>query len=98
MTALPLPTNSTGIVHLGSWVNSATEGFFWLSILMTITIISFTYMSRFGFSRAAASSLFFSILLALPLRFLGYIGDMVLFTYGILLAASVVLLFLFGEQ
>ena len=97
MTAIPLPTNITGLQSLGAYMNTATSGWFWIAMILTINIISFLWLSQFGFKRAAATSLFLMTMLVMPLRLLGYVGDNILFTYGILTAMSIVLLYYTDE-
>lgn len=97
MTAIPLPTNITGLQSLGAYMNTATFDWFWIITLLTINVIAFLWLSQFGFKRAAATSLFVVTLLVMPLRLLGYVGDSILFTWGILTAMSIVLLYYTDE-
>jgi hypothetical protein len=99
MPAMPIPENmSASFLEMAVYANTATEGVFWYSILFTIFIISFFYTIQYGISRAFASSLFFITMLALPLRFAGLISDKILFIFGILLAASIVIMYVTDES
>jgi hypothetical protein len=84
VTALPV-NFSGGFVEIGAYIGTATNGWFWILIgLIVPLIISIVFLMEFGFVRATAMSLFWISLLAFPLRFLGYIGDFVLFIFIIL--------------
>jgi hypothetical protein len=83
----PLPVNfSGGFPEMGAYIGTATMGWFWVVMLLVILVITIVFLMEFGFVRATAMALFFCTLLALPLRFLSYIGDFVLFIFVIMTA------------
>ena len=87
MTATPLPVNFTGgFPEIGGYIGTATLGWFWVIILIIVFVIAVVFLMEFGFIRAITMALFFCAILSLPLRFLGYIGDFVMFILLILSA------------
>jgi len=97
MSAIPLPVNLTGPVGFAQWVGIASEGWYWIVILLAVTIISISWMAQFGIAKAFASTFFFMTSIALIMRFLELIGDNIVFIYVILLSASVLMLFIMED-
>jgi len=93
-----LPVNfSGGFTELGGYIGTATMGWFWIVMLLVIFIITVVFLMEFGWVRASTMSLFFCTMLALPLRFLGYIGDYILFIFVILTAVMAWILYATSE-
>jgi hypothetical protein len=98
MGLTPLPVNfSGGLPEMGAYIGTATLGWFWIVILLVIFIIAVVFLMEFGWVRATTMALFFCTILALPLRFLSYIGDYVLFIFVILTAVMAWVLYATSE-
>lgn len=99
MTQIPLPENLTdSFVGLGAYMNVASDGWFWIAMLLAILVICIISLMDYGFFRASTSSLFFVTVLTIILRFLGYVGDQILITFIILLAASAFIMLIFEGE
>jgi len=94
----PLPVNfSGGFPEMGAYIGTATMGWFWVVMLLVILVITIVFLMEFGFIRAIAMALFFVTMLTLPLRFLGYVGDYILFMFVILTAVMAWVLYATSE-
>ena len=82
---------------MGAYIGTATMGWFWVVMLLVILVITIVFLMEFGFIRAIAMALFFVTMLTLPLRFLGYVGDYILFMFVILTAVMAWVLYATSE-
>jgi hypothetical protein len=77
-------------------MNTASNGWFWLTMLISINIVMLTWMSQYGW-RGISATMFVMTLLVLPLRFLGLVQDYVLVAYVLLAAASMIIMWVKTE-
>ena len=75
------PMNITGFNGVLSYVNTSTEGMFAYALIVMVFLIVLLFVAseRFSFKDALLSSLFITTLLALLLRVLLPINDLVLY-------------------
>lgn len=93
-SAIGIPENITGPLSFAKYVNDVSGNWYWVFMLITVIIICISWLSRFGISKAFAASIFLGTALSIPLAFAGLVSNFVVFILGILLATSVLMLFI----
>jgi len=90
------PDNMTGFVEFLQYTNYLTGNLIGLGILLVIYIVSFIATKAYPSDRSIIFSAFFGTIVAILLRFLDLIGD-VLLTVSILILAGA-LWYLYNER
>ena len=92
------PENLSGLGGLVSYANTLTEGFFGTGILIVIAIISFISAKNYSPDKAAGFAGFFSLMVAILLRFMNLINDGVLYITIVLFVGTMIWIYLTREQ
>lgn len=83
-------SNSSNMWELTDNINSLSDGWLGISILLSFTIIIFISMKDYPFKDAAAATMFISVIMAILFRTIGFVTDFVLFIYVILAAVAII--------
>lgn len=90
-------TSANNVYDLFSSVNSLSNGFYGLFILLIVFIVSFAFMKNFDTKTAFIASSFITAVIAVGLFFLGFIAIYGLLIPILLLIASIMVK-IFGEE
>jgi uncharacterized membrane protein len=88
-------TNSSayaGLTEIFNYVNYLTNGALGVSILLVVGIITFISTKNYSWDRSFAFSSFITLIVAILLRFLTLIGDVLLAFCAIMTALSLIIL------
>jgi len=90
--AYPLPTNETsaGILNVFQYVQSVSDGWFFILILFAIFIIVFIALKDYTSSRAFAGAAFLNMILSVMMRTLGLITNQWMYLSIVLVAIAAV--------
>ena len=91
-------TNITGVKTMIEYVNSASEGYFSLGILISLYTIIFLSIGATGrIKEGAASAGFITLIAAILMRLMNLIPDYVLMVAIVIFFASIFMLFIGGK-
>lgn len=99
--AVPFPypsENMSGIFDLFVHANTLTGGFLGIGILIVIAVISFISTKAFSTDKSFAFSMFFTLLIAIFLRFMDLITNNVLYICIVLFLISAIWIYLSRNQ
>ena len=90
--AYDLPTNETsaGILNIFQYVQSVSDGWFFILILFAIFIIVFIALKDYTSSRAFAGAAFLNMILSVMMRTLGLITNQWMYLSIVLVAIAAV--------
>jgi hypothetical protein len=90
--SFPEPTNVTGLLPLFQHANNLVDGMLGMFIVIIVFFLTFISNKQYTWERAFAFSSFITFIVALFLRFMNMINDVVFFTVIALLIIAIVLL------
>lgn len=90
--AYPLPTNETsaGILNIFQYVQSVSDGWFFILILFAIFVIVFISLKNYTSSRAFAGAAFLNMILSVMMRTLELITNQWMYLSIVLVAIAAV--------
>ena len=92
------PENMTSVFDLMSHANTLTDGFLGTGILIVVAVISFIATKMFSTDKALGFAGFLSLMVAILLRFMNLINDMVLYITIVLVAGVFIWIYSMREQ
>ena len=99
MTAIDLPTGIQNMTSMGSYMNTATSGKFWLIVLIAFYVIMFIITQRVSTSaRAAGTTGFIVAIIAIFMFIIGYIAWTYMFMAILVGVFGIVALYLEGRS